>query len=68
MKLSNDVIEALILVGGFAVVALAGLIVFSVWPTNVHGNWRIYLTLLVGAAIAIPSMIALRRRFHRTRD
>jgi cytochrome c biogenesis protein CcdA len=62
MKLSDDALEALILVAGFAVVAAAGLIVFLVWPTNVHGNWRVYLTLVIGAAIVIPAMIALRRR------
>jgi hypothetical protein len=62
MKPSNDAIEALILLGGFAIVALAAFAVFLIWPTNIHGNWRVYLTLLVGAAIAIPSMIALRRK------
>ncbi len=62
MKLSKDAIEALILLGGFAIVALAAFVVFKVWPTNVHGNWRVYLTLFVGAAIAIPAMIALRKK------
>ena len=62
MRLSKDAIEALILLGGFAIVALAGLLVVWIWPTNIHGNWRLYLTLLIGALIVIPGMLALRRR------
>ncbi|MET0606970.1 MAG: hypothetical protein ABWZ80_10975 [Beijerinckiaceae bacterium] len=62
MKLSKDAIEAIILVSGFALVAAAGSIVFLVWPTNIHGSWRIYLTLVLGALVVIPAMIALRRR------
>lgn len=62
MKLSNDAIEALILIGGFAIVAFAGLVVFLVWPTNIHGDWRVFLTLFVGAVVVIPAMIALRKR------
>lgn len=62
MRLSKDAIEALILLGGFAIVALAGLLVVWIWPTNIHGNWRLYLTLLIGALIVVPGMLALRRR------
>ncbi|WP_342359859.1 hypothetical protein [Terrarubrum flagellatum] len=63
MKLSRDAIEALILLGGFGIVALAGLIVFLVWPTNIYGDWRVFLTLFVGALIAIPTMLALKKKW-----
>jgi hypothetical protein len=66
-KLSNDALEALILLGGFAIVALAGLVVFFVWPSQTYGAWRVLLTVAAGGAVAIPAMIALRKRLTRPR-
>lgn len=61
-KLSKDAVEALILLGGFALVALIGLIVFFIWPANIYGAWRVLLTVVVGMIIAIPAMVAIRKK------
>ncbi|MBN9062822.1 MAG: hypothetical protein J0H41_10320 [Rhizobiales bacterium] len=61
-KLSKDAIEALILLGGFAIVALAAFVVLLVWPADLYGAWRVLLTVVIGGLVAIPVMIAVRKK------
>ncbi|MGL4494999.1 MAG: hypothetical protein ACRCYS_13680 [Beijerinckiaceae bacterium] len=62
MKLSKDVIEAVLLIGAFAAIALAMWVVSKIWPVFPYGNWRIFLTMIVGGVIAVPLVFRLRRR------
>lgn len=63
MKLSKDVIEALLIVGAFAIIALAAWIVMLIWPVFPYGNWRVFLTLVIGGIIAVPAVYRLRNKY-----
>jgi hypothetical protein len=63
MRLSRDAIEALILVGGFLFVVAMGALVMWIWPTHLHGNWRLFLALAIAALVAVPTALKLKARF-----
>lgn len=63
MKLSKDVLEGLLVIGAFAIVAFAAWIVMRIWPVFPYGNWRIFLTLIIGGLIAIPLIHHVRNTY-----
>ncbi|MGL4323725.1 MAG: hypothetical protein ACRCTD_06740 [Beijerinckiaceae bacterium] len=62
MKLSKDAVEALLVLGAFAIIAGAAWLVLQIWPIFPYGNWRVFLTLIIGTLIAIPTVLRLRKR------
>lgn len=68
MRLSKDGIEGILVVGAFAVIALAAWIVMQIWPVFPYGNWRVFLTLIVGGAIAIPMVYRLRNKILKSHE
>ena len=62
MKLSKDAVEALLVLGAFALIAGAAWAVLQIWPIFPYGNWRVFLTLIIGTLIAIPAVLRLRKR------
>lgn len=68
MKFSKDAIEGLLVVGAFAIIAFAAWIVMQIWPVFPYGNWRVFLTLIVGGIIAVPTVYRLRNKLLTSQE